>query len=50
MSASRILTLPLCDAPVMQNLLLVQRRRRSLSGCARQFLKDFLTGQSLPMV
>ena len=50
MSASRILTLPLCDAPVMQNLLLVQRRRQSLSGCARQFLKDFLTGQSLPMV
>ena len=47
---ARILTIPLCDAPVCQNLLLVQRRRQELSGCARLFLTDFLKEQSLPVV
>lgn len=44
---ARLLTLPLCDAPVCQNLLLVRRQRQDLSGCAKLFLANFLKDQSL---
>lgn len=50
LAASDILTIPLRDAPVYQNLLLVRRQRQDLSACARLFLTDFLMDQSLPMV
>lgn len=50
LACSGIVTLPLRDAPVCQNLVLVRRQRQDLSDCAALFLNDFLKDQSLPPV
>lgn len=50
LTSSGILTIPLSDAPVCQNLVLVRRQRQELSGSTRLFLSVFLKDQSLPMV
>lgn len=50
LSNSGIRSIPLTDAPVRQNLLLVRRRRQELSGCASLFLEDFLQDQGLPQI
>lgn len=48
LACSGIVSIPLCDAPVHQNLILVRRQRQILSGCAHLFLTDFLKDQDLP--
>lgn len=48
LAASGIRSLHLTDAPVRLNLVLVRRQRQELSGCASQFLEDFLRDQNLP--
>lgn len=50
MASAGIVTLPLSDAPVRQNLVLVRRQRQDLSHCAHLFLTDFLKFQSLPLL
>lgn len=50
LACSGIASIPLCDAPVQQNLMLVRRQRQRLSPCAHLFLTDFLKDQGLPAV
>lgn len=47
---SGIVSLPVTDAPVRQNLVLVRRQRQQLSACAALFLSDFLKDQNLPQI
>lgn len=47
---SGIASIPVTDAPVRQNLVLVRRQRQNLSGCANLFLTDFLRDQNLPQL
>lgn len=50
LSCSGIASIPLCDAPVQQNLILVRRQRQLLSSCAHLFLTDFLNDQGLSQI
>lgn len=50
LACSGVVTLPLRDAPVGQNLVLVRRQRQDLSSCAQLFLTDFLKDQGLPEI
>lgn len=50
LACSGIVSLPLQDVSVCQNLILVHRQRQLFSPCARVFLTDFLRDQGLPMV
>lgn len=50
LACSGVVTLPLRDAPVGQNLVLVRRQRQDLSSCAQLFLTDFLNDQGLPEI
>lgn len=50
LACSGIVSIPLCDAPVQQNLVLVRRQRQILSPCAHLFLTDFLKDQGLSTI
>lgn len=50
LACSGIVSIPLRDAPVQQNLVLVRRQRQLLSPYAHLFLTDFLKDQELPTI
>lgn len=50
LACSGIASIPLSDAPVRQNLVLVRRERQQFSPCAQLFLSDFLQDQGLSLL